>query len=249
MSQSRQSTRQPRRHTKSKRNQLRDPGNTIRLGSVQRPPSLSMGLQSSRVPINISRIYRRIFKYRILLNTLGSQTYFITSVFIYQPFTANSIISGTNTISTSYSATATNLFAAFQYYRVNKIYLAYCSVQSTATILPPVYTALQPGASPFTLGTVANTAVVNSVQNSIQFDPHFSTSFTYIIPRPSDISLVAGNELEQGWIPSSYGATTPLTTTSGVISFATGDGALPAPLTTTFGVVDVEYEIDFKLPE
>jgi hypothetical protein len=240
---------QPRRNTKSKRVQLRDPNNLVRLGSVQRPPGLATGTQSSRIPMSMSRKYKRLFKYRIILNTTGTQSFFLTSVFIYQPFTANSVISGTNTISTSYSATATNLFAAFQYYKVNSIYIAYCSYQSTATPLPPVYCALQPGSSPFVIGTTANTGIINSVQNSIQIDPHFSTSFTYVIPQPSDISLVAGNELERGWIPTAYGATTPLTTTSGVITFATGDSAIPAPLSTIFGVVDVEYDIDFKLPE
>jgi len=108
---------------------------------------------------------------------------------------------------------------------------------------------LQIGSSPFSLGTVANTSANNSIQNSVQFDPHFATSFTYKIPKPSDISQVGGNELAGGWIPVSYATGTPASTYSGVLSFSSGDGTLPAPLTTIFGVVDIEYEVDFKLAE
>jgi len=218
-------------------------------GTVDRPPRLSRGTQQGRPLFRNTKIYSRTFKYRVALGTAGGQTFFLTSLYTYIPFTNTMVLAGTITVFFGLSPTATDLFSTFSFYKINKIFVAYTSVASTTAALPPIYASLQSGTSPFQLGTVSNTNGVNSPQNSVQIDPHMSTSFEYIIPNPSDISQISGNELQGGWIPVAYGISAPTTTTSGVIAFSSGDSTTPAPLTTTYGVVDIEYHVSFKLAE
>jgi len=219
------------------------------IGAVDKPPSLLPGTQEGRQLWPQSKIYNRLFKYRVVLSTVGAQTFFLTNIYTYTPFANTMITAGSIVVQSGLSPTAVDVFASFQFYRVNRIFIAYTSVASTTISLPPIYASLQEGASPFNLGTTANTNGVNSIQNSVQIDPHFSTSFTYDIPHPTDISQISGNQLAGGWIPSVYGTGAPTTTTQGIIAFASGDGTLAAPLTTVYGAIDVEYSVSFKLAE
>jgi len=220
-----------------------------RVGTVDRPPYLLPGTQEGRQLAPITKIYNRLFKYRVILSTVGGQTFFLTCIYTYTPFANTMINTGSIVVQSGLSPTAVDVFATFQYYRINKIFVAYTSVASTTIALPPIYASLQSGNSPFVLGTSANTNGVNSVQNSVQIDPHMSTSFSYLIPHASNISQLSGTFLDQGWIPSADGTSTPTSTTEGVIAFASGDGTLAAPLTTVFGALDVEYSVSFKLAE
>jgi len=221
----------------------------IRVGTVEIPPSLLPGTQEGRQLAPKTKIYNRLFKYRVVLSTVGAQTFFLTNIYTYTPFANTMITAGSIVVQSGLSPTAVDVFAAFQFYRINQIFIAYTSVASTTLALPPIYASLQEGASPFNLGTTANTNGVNSIQNSVQIDPHISTSFTYNIPHPTDISQISGNQLAGGWIPSVYGTGAPTTTTQGIIAFASGDGTLAAPLTTVYGAIDVEYSVSFKLAE
>jgi len=246
---------QPKRHNPKSRSNR--PGDSegmivprqIQRGNVQRAPELTPLLQMARLNAP-SRIFTRVFKYRNIFTTEGGQTFVLSNWYIYNPFAMTRVVTGSITVFAGLSATAVDIFACFQFYRVREIMIGYTSVASTSLALPPIYCAMQPNISPFNLGTAANTSITNSVQNSVQIDPHFSTSLIYKIPRPSDIQATfAGNELDGGWLPSAYAQTAPLSTSDGVITVCTGDSQLAAPLTTVFGALDVEYLIDFKLPE
>jgi hypothetical protein len=168
---------------------------------------------------------------------------------MYTPFASAVVTAGSLVVNAGTNATLTDLYGAFQFYKVNKINVAYSSIISTTMAAPCIYACMAPGLSPASLGTTGTAASINSVANSVKLDPHQNWSFTYKIPKTSDISQVGGNELQGGWLPIAYGTTAPTTTVSGIIAFGMGSATFPAPLTTMFGQLDIIYDIDLMLPE
>jgi hypothetical protein len=218
-------------------------------GTMQIPPRLTQGTQIPR-PIRVSPIpYKRLFKYQIYIATTGTQTYFNNSVYVYRPFNAATVSGGTVAVSYTPSASWLSTLAVFSYYRVNRIQFQYNSNISTTLASAPAHVSYQPGTNPSTVGSVPADNFNNSVQNSACIDLHFSTQFTYRVDKPSDISDVNGIELQGGWIPVAYVANAALTTSNGIVIITAGTAGLPIPLTTVFGVLDIVYDVSFKLPE
>jgi hypothetical protein len=231
------------------RRRKRANNNNTSYGTMQQPPKLSEGTQVPR-PLRVNvKPFTRVFKYQVFLATTGTQSYFNNSVYVYRPFNAATVVGGTIVVSYMPSGSWLNTLAMFSYYRVNRIQFSYNSNISTTVACPPAHVSYQPGTNPSSIGSTPADSLNNSVQNSACLDLHFSTQFTYKIDKPSDISDVNGIELEGGWIPVAYVANAALTTSNGIVIFTAGTTALPLPLTDVFGVIDIIYDVSFKLPE
>jgi len=231
------------------RNRARRPNNNSSNGTMQSPPRLTQGTQVPR-PLRVTqRPFKRVFKYQVFIATTGTQTYFNNSVYVYRPFNAATIVGGTTTVSYTPSASWFSTLAVFSYYRVNKIQFCFNSNISTTLACAPAHVSYQPGTNPSSVGSPPADALNNSVQNSASLTLQFSTQFTYKVDKPSDISDVNGIELQGGWIPVAYVANAALTTSNGIVLITGGTVGLPLPLTTVFGVMDIIYDVSFKLPE
>jgi len=215
-------------------------------GTYNRSPLVHVGSTEMRQK---TRIFSRVLKYQTYLTTTGGQTFLTQCLFTYVPYTRTDVLGGTVTPAgvIPVGSAAAALFAAFQFYRINKIRLNYTSIISTSLGCPSMNIAYQPGNSPLLIGGSPATNAVSMVQNSTKFDPHFDFYLDYEIKRTSDISQVGGNELSGGWIPVAYASIAVTNTLSGIIITTCGDTNAPAPLTTAIGQYIVEYDVSWLM--
>jgi len=215
-------------------------------GTFNRSPIVHLGSTEMRQK---TRIFSRVLKYQTYLFTQGAQTFFTQCLYTYFPYNRTDVNAGTVTPAGSIpiGTAAAALFAAFQYYRVNKIRLNYTTVISTSIACPCINVAYQPGNSPFNVGGVPATSAISMIQNSTKFDSHGDFYLEYEIKRTSDVSVIGGNELAGGWLPVAQASGVPANTVSGIIATTCGDIGAPAPVNTTIGQYVVEYDISWLL--
>jgi len=219
---------------------------TTSYGTFNRSPIVHLGSTEMRQK---TRVFSRVLKYQTYLFTSGAQTFFTQCLFTYFPYNRSDVIAGTPTTAGSVpvGSAAAALFAAFQYYRVNKIKLNYTTVISTSIACPCINVAYLPGEAPFDVGGVPATAAISMVQNSTKFDSHGDFYLEYEIKRTTDVSVIGGNELAGGWLPVAPARGVPASTVDGIIVTTCGDVGAPAPINTTIGQYIVEYDVSWLL--
>jgi hypothetical protein len=201
---------------------------------------------------NIRPIYYKVVKFNLVLATVGAQSFFIYNVYIWSPGQTTSVAAGTVTQATLANAEFTALATCFTYYRVKRILLTFISNISTTVSFPRIATCMQPNKSPTTVGITAAAGTISTVPNAYCIDPHVSASAGYFIPKISDYaktSAVLSNDLQGGWISTADTAITRNNADPGVITVASSDGVLTAPVTTTAGNLEIDYFLEFKLGE
>jgi len=219
-------------------------------GTMSRPPQPSMGTQIMTLknsgPIKLEKQIR----IRLTLATTGAQTLFGYTVYMYSPGQTTSFIAGTITASgIGLSATAVSLFTVFEYYKVKRVSLQYTHVVPSTTVVPPMYIAADADGAPadVTPGVITN---LNEYENCVQVDSHHTTTVGYWVPPTTAVAYASAsdNQLAGGWIPCDISRSTRATTDPGVIYIYSGEtGGLVAPLTTTYGVVDIVWDVIFKM--
>jgi len=241
---------QGRKKNKSTR---RGPKRNGLYGNLNVPPRISAGLQVPRMIVKRS-IMKREFKFRFVVATTGTQTYFVYGLYIWKPFSIYSVVAATPTFTQTLPANLTDLLAVYEYYRVRKILIQYATAVSSTLALPSYVVGLLPSGTSTTLNITGNTAVpvINALQNSMMVDPHNSCGFGYMVPKPVSLPESVLNAEPQiikgGWIASAFASIAPTSADTGLIALSTGDTVLAAPLTTNFGVIDVIYHMEFLAP-
>jgi len=222
-------------------------------GTVTRPPQPSLGTQVKVMRGPKLRFFSRQIKGRVVLATTGTQTGFKLNIYIYSPLQYTNVVASTVTAATAFNSDFNALCGVFQYYRVKRILLEYNHVVVSTVAVPPMIAALGPNYTPVDAGNNFGTNInVDQWNNSVPLDPHKSTSIGYHIPPVSDLAYAGtsvNNELSGGWIGTDVALITRNIADPGIITIQSGDVVLAAPLTTTYGVVEIVYDIDFKLPE
>jgi hypothetical protein len=244
-----------KRHNKQKVRKARGKGRQVTIGTMTIPPTLTRGTQVGRPLSRSSKLYKRNFCVRIFL-AAGSSNFANICVFTYQPFffstATSSAVSISNMLTSGPGAAFVNLCNTFSFYRVNTITFQCDSVISTTLAFPAWLVALLTTTTPANLGTSSSKATLTSIPNAVKYDPHDSASFTYRIPKATDIAQVGGNELAGGWIPVNYALVPgnyPTTVTPGIVAFANGDSGITIAPNTVSTEVYVNYNISFQLPE
>jgi len=219
------------------------------LGTVVRPPQPAQGMNIRVVrPARDTTISRQL-KLRIPLSTTGSQTFDNISLFLYKPMQYTRIVAGSIVVTNGSTTSLSDLRAIFREYRVKKIYLQYTNSLGTSTAFPPVYVAIDPELTPTDVGNSSYVSNANLYQNGVQVDAHISTTLGYWVPNPTALANQVDNIMAKGWLSTDLLANAATATDVGVIVITYGDATLAAPLTTTAGILDVVYDVQFKVPD
>jgi len=236
---------------KGSKNQKKNKVSFPLYGSINRPPKLAIGgnAVSMKPPRNEPII--RIFKLLIAASTTGTQTFETICLYLYRPMQYTRVVAGTITVTSSQSTSLTDAAAIFREFRVKKILVQFSNSIGTSTAFPPFYICMDSESSPFDMGATSTTSsLVNGYQNSSQFDPHVSASAGYWVPFPSSLNNQTDNIIGKGWLSTdAIGIGASNANDRGIIAFTFGNPVLGAPLTTVAGLLDISYELEFKLPD
>jgi len=239
------------RGKKSRRN---GKGSGSPAGTMQRPPKLSQGLQVRNDLTPRRTIVRRVYKWRVLFSTTGTQTFGIYSFYLWSPFQSTLVTVGSVVGVSSLPTLLNDMLAVFAYYKVRRIGFQWESNISSTVAFPSCVVAMNPALTPQLLGTTgAAYNLTNSQQNSKQLDLHISNSHEWRVPKPTELVDASGTTeialLAGSWIPAEYATNNRAITDPGIITCVFGDSVLAAPLTTSAGVMTVIYDMAFMLPQ
>jgi hypothetical protein len=234
-----------------KKNRTKTKSKMLIYGAVDREPQPSFG-DSVRIMKNPNPIYYKVVKFVLVISTTGAQTFFNYSVSTYWPGNTSAVVAGTVTMTLLNQAEWQALLLCFTYFRVMRVLLTYFSTISTTLAAPRIGVALFPNRSPTGLGNAATMTSVSQQPNAVCITPQKSWSCGYFIPRTSDVEVTAAglnNFLRGGWLPCAMATATRNVADPGIIAICMSYGTSVAPLTTTFGSLEQDYFIEFKLGE
>jgi len=219
-------------------------------GTVQRPPTPTIGNNVKPMKPPKNSVFGREFKLQIAVSTTGAQVFDNIAISLYKPMQYTRVVAGTITATQGMSTALTDALVIFREYRVKKILLQYTNSLGTGTAFPPIIVAMDPESTPTNVGSTTGVNYLNAYQNSIQLDAHISSAVGYWVPPPTSLASSVDNIMAGGWLSTDYAGTGFVASDVGVIGMSYGNATvLGAPLTTTSGILDVIYHIEFKIPE